>query len=85
MREGKITRSAPTRFSIFSCRSLVALAITWRTRLPSLSLAIKVAVMLASIGSLIATTTVPMSSTPASRRASSSVQSTTRASTLGST
>jgi hypothetical protein len=40
--------------------------------------------MLTPSGSLIATTTVPMSSTPAARSASSSVQSTTRASIEGS-
>ena len=82
--EGKTTRSAPTRCSIFMCRSLVARAITCVTLLPGLSLTIKVAVTLASIGSLIATTTVVMSRTPAARRASSSVQSTTRASMAGS-
>ena len=64
--------------------SLVARAITCFTRLPSESLQIKVAVTLASSGSLMATTTVSMSSTPAARRASSSVQSTTRASIAGS-
>jgi len=62
----------------------VARAITWRTRLPWPSLQIRVAVMLASIGSLMPTTTVSRSSTPAARRASSSVQSTTRASIEGS-
>ena len=82
--EGNTTRSAPTRSSILRCRSLVALAITWRTFVSLASLQIKVAVMLASIGSLMATTTVESSRTPAARRASSSVQSTTRASIAGS-
>ena len=76
--EGKTTRSAPTRSNIFWCRSLVARAITCFTFVPGESLQIKVAVILASIGSLIATTTVASSSTPAARMASSSVQSTTR-------
>ena len=66
------------------CRSLVARAITCFTWLPGLSLTIKAAVTLASIGSLMAITTVVMSSTPAALRASSSVQSTIRASMAGS-
>ena len=40
--EGKTTLSAPTLFNIFSCKSLVALAITLFTLLPSLSLAMRV-------------------------------------------
>jgi len=66
------------------CRSVVARAITCFTLEPGASLAIRVAVMLTSIGSRIATTTVSISSTPAARSASSSVQSTTRASIEGS-
>ena len=82
--EGKTTLSAPTLFNIFSCKSLVALAITLFTFVPSLSLAIRVVVILASMGSLIPTTTVFISKIPDSFIDSSSVQSITLASIEGS-